>query len=199
MIPQETADLLAEAANEVARLDAALAHPDPDPETLPAVPPGWHPASQMAAEHLCRAVLRGRAGVEAIQRKAREDAQAWADLIRTAQTQIDQQEGVIRDWMLKHDVQNLKTPWFTAYVKQAGSRIVVNDSEKVIALCEAKGYGSAVKTKKVLDKAEFNTFFDADPEAFGPGKEGDGPLAEEVLGEPSLVIRPSAAGRKEKP
>lgn len=161
----------------------ALAHPSPDPETLPDIPAEY--ALQLQAEtagHLVRAILRQEESVASLEMHARQEAQAWANVITKAQARADAWRAIIRDFMLRNNLTKLQSPWSTTFVQKGRTKKVVLDEAGCIAACKTIGYAKAIQTVEKLVKKELDVIVDTKPEAFKG-------LVEEHTSEPTLVIR----------
>ena len=178
---EETA--IIEQENDRTFLDA-LTHPDPDPETLPALySPAKIALQAETAAHLLRAAQRAELDAAALEQRRDIDAAAWNALIIKRRDRVAQWRAMVLAWMQRNDVNQVKTPWFTAFIRKAGSKIVVDDEARAIQMLHGlKGGEKAIRVKESLVKAEFDAIFNAIPKTF------DG-MAHEQTGEPSLSIR----------
>ena len=170
--------------DEQAQVLDILAHPDPDPESLPMLRQDTALALQeQTAGHLVRAIMRQGDTVENLKQAMSRDLQAWAEIIARAEMKQTNWRIIVRDWMLRNDVTKLQAPWFTASIAKGRTKIVVDDEDRCIARCKLiPDADVAIKIIQKLDKKEFDVLFNSIPKDFTG-------MAHEETGEPSLVIR----------
>ena len=162
----------------------ALSHPDPDPETLPAI---YSPADialqAETAAHLLRAAQREEAWSTDLELRRDIDAAAWNAMIIKRRDRVAQWRAMVLAWMQRTDTTQIKCPWFTAFIRKASTKIVVDDEARAIQTLKGIPHGTkAIHTKEALIKAEFDAIYNSIPATF----EG---MAHEQTGEPSLSIR----------
>ena len=158
-----------------------LQQPDPEPDLLPALRPDLELQEQTAG-HLIRAILKADVSVEALEKKRDADALAWNQMIQTQKDRVASWRACVRDWMLRNEVTQLKSPWFTAFLAKGRKKLTWQDEDKLIGILDALGATAAVKTVRSVFKKELQIIFDSVPGKF------DGVVTEEI-GEPGLVIR----------
>jgi hypothetical protein len=169
--------------DEQAQVLDTLAHPDPDPDSLPILREDTALALQeQTAGHLIRAIMRQGEIVEKLKQAMNLDMLAWAEVIAGAEGKQTNWRIIVRDWMLRNDVTKLQAPWFTASLAKGRTKIVVDDELGVILVCKAMKATEAVKTIEKLDKKAFDVIWNSAPNQFKS-------LAHEETGDPSLVIR----------
>ena len=175
---------------------AELMKPDPDPDVLSTAVAvqGETRLQEATAGHLVRAILKAEASVEALEKRAREDAQAWQGMITKASDQTKAWRKMILNWMLSNGITKLQTPWASIYPIKGRTTISVVDADQCIAACKRLKATQAVETVERLVKKEFDAIYNARPELFRE-RPGDLPgvtlpaIAEEKTGDPSLGIR----------
>jgi hypothetical protein len=160
---------------------AAMAHPDPDPEQLPDVIPPALLTEEQTAAHILRASLRVEAAIESMKQRMDYEMAAWSAELAKLTTRRELWRTLVRDWMLRHNVTQIKTPWFTASIAKGRTKKVVVDEGAAIAQCK-QTYPKAVKVIEKLDKKEFDVACDTFPKIFAA-------LFTEETSEPSLMVR----------
>jgi hypothetical protein len=160
----------------------ALASPDPDPETLPALRSPADLALQAeTCGHLLRAALRQVETVEALKSKRDADVAAWNAMIATAQDRATTWRAMVLAWMQRTETKQIKSPWFTASVTKGRTKKVILNEAEAIKTCLAV-YPKAVEMRPHIIKAELDVAVDSLPKHFVG-------IVEEVTSEPSLTIR----------
>ena len=172
---------------QTAELRERLAHPDPDPADLPAVSPPELVQQEAVAARILRSSLTLDTWIEQQKARMQSDIEAWQHSIATLEAKRQAWRAMIRDWMLRTGVQQIRCPWFTASITKGKTKIVVDDEAGAIAAVKAAGGQRAVKVVEKLIKAEFDAIFNAIPKTF----EG---VAHEETGEPSLMVRKAKEG-----
>lgn len=165
----------------VTAIDEALASPDPNPDLLPAIPPGFV-LQEQTAQHLVRAILRCEASVERLEAAMEADIQAWKHLVASMQSKADSWRAVVKDWLLRNDVKQLKSPWATAFIQKGQRRLSWEQEDAVIAILDALGAGEAIQVRRSVKKKEFQTIFDSVPKEFKD-------VVKDEVGDSVLVIR----------
>lgn len=160
-----------------------LAHPQPDPDLLPACIPPHLMEQQQTAEHLLRASLRLDDEIETTKAKMSADMAAWQAVLAKGQEKREAWRAMVLAWMQRNNVTQLKTPWLTASITKGRTEIVVDDETKAIAaLHMIHGGEKALKVKESIVKTEFDAIFNAIPKEFES-------VAHIETGEPSLLVR----------
>lgn len=168
---------------EVDRMVAdTLAHPDPSPDLLPAVIDPTLIRQEQTAAHLLRASLRLDTEIEATKARMDADMAAWAQSLTKLQDKREAWRAMVRDWMLRNGVTQIKCPWFTASIAKGRTRIVIDNESEAIARLRLYHGEKAIKVKETIIKAEFDAIFNAIPREF------DG-VAHEETSEPGLTVR----------
>lgn len=161
----------------------ALAHPDPDPERLPALLDPALIQQEQTAAHLLRASLRIHDDIERMQAKMDAEVAAWAAEIGKLQAKRDQWRALVKDWMLRTGVTQIKCPWFTASTTKPRTKLVIeSEDECLVVLKGLQGGEAAIRVKETILKTELEPIYNAIPSAFGKAVR-----IEE--GEPGLTIR----------
>lgn len=163
-------------------MDHALAVPDPDPESLPDQPPPTYPLQLDTAGRILRAVTRMDDEIAKLEEHAQKEWQAWEAMIQARRSRRDQFRQMVLAWMLRSDVNQIKTPWFTASIRKGRTTVIIEDEQAALATLHALKAESAIKVKESIVKAEFDAIFQGMPNHF----EG---IATEQTSEPTLTIR----------
>jgi hypothetical protein len=165
----------------------ALAHPDPDPDNLPANIPPHLVEQEQTAGHLLRASLRLEDAIASTKDKMDLEMSAWGAELAKLQSKREAWREIVKAWMIRNNVTQIKCPWFTASIAKGRSRIVVDDEGKAIEKLKEDPHGvKAIKVKESIIKAEFDAIYNAIPKSF----EG---VAHEETGEPGLIVRRAKA------
>jgi len=171
-----------------------LTRPDPDPDLLPALRPDLELQEQTAG-HLLRAILKADSSVDALEAKRDADLLAWNQMIQAQKDRVASWRACVRDWMLRNEVTQLKSPWFVASIGKAIPKIVVDDEEACIAVLKKMDAKDAWKKKDSIVKKEFDVVFNSVPDKFSEKKhETTGEvilpaIAHEDKGEKRLIIK----------
>ena len=165
----------------VATIDEALTHPDPNPDTLPEIPPGF-PLQEQTAQHLVRAILKAEASIDRLEVAMKKDMEAWTHLIAAASAKAEGWRAIVKDWMLRNDVRQLKSPWATTFVQKGRRRLTWQEEDKVLGILDLLGASEAIQVKRTVIKKEFTIIFDSVPKQF----EG---LVKDETGDSILVIK----------
>jgi len=166
---------------QVATIDDEISKPDPNPDLLPAIPPGFA-IQEHTASHLVRAILKAEASVDRLKAAMQKDVEAWGHLIASTEAKTESWRALIRDWMLRNDIKQLKAPWATAFIQKGRRRLTWQEEDRVIAILDLLGATDAIKTTRSVVKKEFTTIYDSVPKQFNG-------LVKDETGEPTLAIR----------
>ena len=179
---------------QVATIDDEIAKPDPNPDLLPALPAGFALQEQTAC-HLLRAMIRAEAEIGSLEAKMKADMAAWAAEIAKAEARTESWRAAVLAWMVRNEITQLKTPWFTASLTKGRRNILVDDQDACIAIVKKMGANDAWGSKEYLVKKEFDIIFNSTPDKFAEKKHettGDVTvprIAHEEIGERTLTIR----------
>lgn len=171
-----------------------LQQPDPEPDLLPALRPDLELQEQTAG-HLIRAILKADTSLEALEKKRDADVLAWNQMIQVQKDRVASWRACVRDWMLRNDITQLKSPWFTVSIGKPLPKIVVDDEEACLAVLKALKAHAAWESKERIIKKEFDVIFNSVPDKFAEKKhETTGEvtlpkIAHEDKGEKRLLIR----------
>jgi hypothetical protein len=162
---------------------AAMAHPDPDPDRLPDVIPPALLTEEQTAAHILRASLRVEASIAEMKQRMEYEMAAWGAELAKLTTRRELWRTLVRDWMLRHNVTQIKCPWFTASIAKGRTKIVVDDEERTIDILKRlPNTKNAVKVKESIVKAELDAIYNAIPHEFTG-------VVHTETGEPGLMVR----------
>ena len=178
-----TDEQIAAQANEQDILEA-LSHPDPDPDTLPAIPADFA-LQEHTAVHILRASLVAEYNTTLLKQRMQADMAAWGAMIAKAEQRTKQYRDLVRQWMLRCGVTKLQHPAFTASIGTGRRTIVVDDEAACITIAKGVHAQDCIKVKESLDKKEFNVLFESRPSLFTTETRA----AHEEVGEPTLIVR----------
>lgn len=171
-----------------------LQQPDPEPDLLPALRPDLELQEQTAG-HLIRVILKADTSVEALEKKRDADLLAWNHMIQAQKDRVASWRACVRDWMLRNQITQLKSPWFTVSIGKPLSKIVVDDDQACIAILKGLKANAAWESRDSIVKKEFDVIFNSVPDKFVEKKhETTGEvllpqIAHEDKGEKRLLIR----------
>lgn len=181
-----TTDQLSEQAEAHDVMDI-LKHPDPDPADLPAIIPPSVLTEEAIAARILRSSITLDTMIDQHKERMQRDSEAWGHSIAVLEQKRQAWRAMIRDWMLRNDVKQIKTPWFTASVTKARTRIVVDSEDEALAVLRGlKGGEKAIRVKETIIKAELEAIYNAVPSAFGKAVRTE-------EGEPGLTVRKKEA------
>jgi hypothetical protein len=130
---------------------------------------------------LVSAVLREEAAIEALEKRAREEAIAWSDFLRKRQERAKSVRALVRDFMLRTGTTKIQHPDFTISVGKGRKTLNVLDESKALDVCRAV-YPAAIRTTESLIVSELRVALDSVPAEFVG-------LVEEQTGDPTLLVR----------
>jgi hypothetical protein len=161
---------------------AIFQHPDPDIDEMPDQIPADLELHADIASRIIRAALKAEASAEVLEDRMKSDMAAWASVIGRQQARAQAWRASVKDWMIRNDVKQLKSPWFTASIGKGRTKIVVDDEPACIAALRTLGAEKAVRIKESVVKQEMDSIFNARPLVFQN-------IAHEETGEPTLLVR----------